>query len=514
MGNKQGQMDNNVKEARGGLLVIGVAAFLVPFMGSALNLALPEIGEAFSMPAVTLTWVSTIYLLSTAVLQVPLARLADMVGRKRVFCAGVLLFSACTFACGLASSTRVLLAARFLSGAGSAMMFGTSTAILTSLFPPERRGWALGVNVAVVYAALAAGPFLGGMLTHYLGWEALFFSGASVGLLVLPLARRYLRGEWVEARGERFDWTGSVLYGAGLAGVIHGFSTLSRASGVACLASGAALLLLFVLHERRCASPLLDTRLVGGNRVFRLSLLAALVNYAATSAVAFMLSIYLQYARGLDARAAGMVLISQACVQSLCSLASGRLSDRVSPARLATLGMLVGAAGIAGLVFLDAGTPLAVVVGLLVVLGAGFGLFSSPNTNLIMSSVSRREYGQASAITGTARLAGQAASMGIAGMAISLHVGDARLSPAVVPAFMESARVTFVIFLLLCLAGAFASRGRRALLPEGVAGEDAGVSQAGGEVRGVGGTRGTDVDAAAPGVEAGDGEDVRREDVV
>ncbi|MDR2414293.1 MAG: MFS transporter, partial [Odoribacteraceae bacterium] len=308
------------REARGGQLVIGMAAFLVPFMGSALNLALPEIGEAFSMKAVTLAWISTVYLISTATLQVPLARLADMVGRKKIFCLGVLLFSACTFACGLAPSTRALLVARFLAGAGSAMMFGTSTAILTSLFPPERRGWALGINVAVVYAALAAGPFLGGMLTHYLGWKALFFSSAGVGLLVLPLARRFLRGEWVEARGERFDWTGSILYGTGLAGVIHGFSTLSTVVGVACFVTGAVLLVLFVLHERRHSSPVLDTRLVSGNRVFRVSLLAALVNYAATSAIAFMLSIYLQYARGLDARRAGIILISQACVQSLFSL--------------------------------------------------------------------------------------------------------------------------------------------------------------------------------------------------
>jgi EmrB/QacA subfamily drug resistance transporter len=445
------------REARGGLLVIATAAFLVPFMGSALNLALPEIGAAFSMKAVTLTWMATVYLISTAILQVPLARVADMVGRKKIFCLGVALFSACTFACGLAPSTGVLLAARFLAGAGSAMMFGTSTAILTSLFPPGKRGWALGVNVSVVYAALAAGPFLGGMLTHYLGWKMLFFSSAAVGIVVLPLARIFLRGEWVEARGERFDWTGSVLYGAGLAGVIYGFSTLSSSHGAACLVAGTVLFALFIRHERRHASPVFDVRLLSGNRVFRLSLLAALVNYAATSGIAFMLSLYLQFVRGLDARHAGLVLISQACVQSLWSLVSGRLSDRLSAARLATVGMAISAAGLAGLVFIDETTPFGVIVALLVVLGTGFGLFSSPNTNLIMSSVSREAYGQASAITGTARLAGQAASMGVAGMAISLFVGNEHLVPALFPGFMQGARVTFVIFLVLCLAGVRAS---------------------------------------------------------
>lgn len=497
-----GKQEKIGREARGGLLVIGTAAFLVPFMGSALNLALPEIGEAFSMKAVTLTWVSTIYLISTAVLQVPLARVADMVGRKKIFCLGVLLFSGCTFSCGLASSTGALLVARFLAGAGSAMMFGTSTAILTSLFPPGRRGWALGVNVAVVYAALAAGPFLGGMLTHYLGWKALFFSSAGVGLVVLPLARRFLRGEWVEARGARFDWGGSLLYGAGLAGVIYGFSRLSSAFGAVCFALGMLLLFLFIAHERRHASPVLDTRLVSGNRVFRVSLLAALVNYSATSGIAFMLSIYLQLVRGLDARHAGLILISQACVQSLFSLASGRLSDRWDAARLATLGMAIGVVGIGGLAFVGEETPLPVVVGLLVVLGAGFGIFSSPNTNVIMSSVAPREYGQASAITGTARLAGQATSMGIAGMAISLYAGESRLSPALVPAFMESARVTFLIFLVLCLAGVYASSARRGSLSKGGAGKDVRVAEKPGERVGIAGARGADVDAPSPGVEA------------
>jgi EmrB/QacA subfamily drug resistance transporter len=457
-------MDNDKhltgRDARRGLLVITLAAFLVPFMGSALNLALPDIGERFSMTAGGLTWVATSYLISTAIFQIPFARLADLVGRRKIFCRGLLLFSLGALACGFAPSGGVLLALRFVTGAGSAMMFGTSTAILTSLFPPERRGRALGVNVAVVYAALAAGPFLGGMLTHYLGWEALFFASAGVGAAVWLLARLYLRGEWVEARGERFDWTGSLLYGAGLAGVIYGFSTLARPGGAACLAAGVVAFAAFVLYERRHAAPVFNVRLLGGNRVFALSLLAALINYAATSAIAFMLSIYLQYVRGLDARHAGLILISQALVQSACSLVSGRLSDRFPPARLASLGMALTVAGLAGLVFLDAGTPRGLIVALLVVLGVGFGIFSSPNTNLIMGSVGRKEYGQASAIAGTVRLAGQAISMGIAGMAISFYVGNEELVPALFPSFMQATRVTFIIFLALCLVGLHASRKR------------------------------------------------------
>lgn len=447
-------------DPRKGLLVICTAAFLVPFMGSALNLALPEIATAFSMKAVTMTWLATAYLISTAIFQIPFARLADLIGRKKVFMWGIFLFALCTFLCGLAPSASVLIGLRFLSGVGSAMMFGTNIAILTAIFPPEKRGKALGINVAVVYGALAAGPFLGGMLTHYLGWQSLFFVCAGIGLLVLLFARLFLKGEWIEARGQRFDYLGSLLYGLGLAGLIYGFSDLSHTAGQICLPVGLGLMVGFFFYERQHISPVVNVRLFTGNRVFALSTLATLINYAATSAIAFMLSLYLQYVRGMDAQHAGLILISQACVQSLFSLISGPLSDRMSPSKLATSGMLVIVVGLAGLIFVDEHTSQGMLILLLVFLGMGFGIFSSPNTNVIMSSVDPKYYSQASATTGTMRLTGQAFSMGIAGMAISLRVGNEAITPALYPEFMGSMRMTFIIFLVLCLVGVYASSAR------------------------------------------------------
>ncbi len=447
-------------DPRKGLIVISTASFLVPFMGSALNLALPRIAEAFSMKAVSMTWLATAYLIASAIFQIPFARLADLIGRKKVFTIGVAGFSVCTALCGVAVSEEMLLAMRFLSGVGSAMIFGSYLAILTAIFPPQQRGKALGINTAVVYAALAAGPLLGGLLTDYLGWQSLFFACAGVGLLVLLFTRLFLHGEWVEARGEKFDYLGSLLYALGLSGVIYGFSFLSKPHGAVCLGMSLILLVFFVRYEKRQSSPVLNVRLFFGNRVFTLSALAALINYAATSAIAFMLSLYLQYIRGLDPRHAGLLLISQACVQSLCSLLSGPLSDRIAPSRLATAGMGIIVLGLAGLTFLDADTPYWVLIGLLVLLGTGFGVFSSPNTNVIMSSVPPKDYGQASATTGTMRLTGQAFSMGIAGMAIALGMGNHAITPELHGAFLSSMRLTFIVFLGLCVVGVYASSAR------------------------------------------------------
>lgn len=451
------QTSQSAANANKALAVLCAAAFLVPFMGSALNLALPQIGEQFDMKAVTLTWIATSYLIATAIFQIPFARVADIVGRKKIFVIGVLIFTVCTVLCGFSTSAAMLIILRIVSGTGSAMMFGTNIAIITSLFPPEQRGKALGINVAVVYASLAAGPFFGGMLTHYLGWQSIFFTVAGIGAGVFAASLLFLRGEWIEARGEKFDIPGSILYGISLAGIIYGFSILPSAVGYACLAIGIVTLFIFIRFEKRRKSPVFNVRMFSGNRVFTLSALAALINYASTMGIFFMLSLYLQYVRGLDAKHAGLIMICQALVQSAFSLIAGWLSQRFQPAMLATAGMVLICMGLAGMLFLTVATPLWIIVCLLVLFGVGFGIFSAPNTNVIMGSVGKKDYSQASAVTGTMRLAGQSFSMGIAGMAISFAVGNEKIVPLLYPQFMQSMRIAFSVFLILCVIGVYAS---------------------------------------------------------
>ena len=443
------------------LLALGISAFFVPFMGSSITLALPEISKAFSFKAVTLTWMATAYLMSSAIFQIPFARLADLIGRKKVFILGSLIFSFSVFFSGFAPTGTVIIVLRVISGLGSAMIFGTNIAILTSVFPPSQRGKVLGINTAVVYSALAAGPFLGGLLTHYLGWQSIFFVCGSGGFLVIILSRIFLKTEWIESKGEKFDYIGSIIYGIGLFGLIFGFTKLPDLIGFIWLFAGVFAFIVFVMYEGRCTSPVFNVRLFSKNRVFALSSLAALINYASTAAVAFMLSLYLQYVRGYDTRTAGFILITQACIQSLFSLLSGKLSDKIAPPILATLGMMLSFAGLTALTFITVETPIYVLIIILLSLGIGFGIFSSPNTNVIMSSVDKKHYGQASATTGTVRLTGQAFSMGIAGMAIALLVGNQPILPSVYPEFLQSIRITFVIFAALSVLGVFASWKRK-----------------------------------------------------
>jgi EmrB/QacA subfamily drug resistance transporter len=375
------------------LLAAALAAFLAPYMGSAVNIALPAIGREFGANPVLLGWISTAYLLAAAVAVVPLGRLADLTGRKRMFQVGVAGYTAASLLCALAPSVPVLVAARVLQGVGGAMIFGTGTAILVSVFPAEQRGRVLGISVASTYTGLSLGPFLGGWLTTALGWRAVFYLNVPLGLAIVGLVAWKLEGEWAEARGESFDLAGSALYVVMLLALLAGLARLPRPSGAGLLLLGLAALAAFVRLELGVPSPVLDMSLFRKNPVFAFSNLAALINYAATFAVGFLLSLDLQYARGFSPAGAGLILVAQPVTMAVVSPFAGRLSDRVEPRVLASLGMALSALGLAALAAVGGGTSTGFVVASLVVFGLGFGLFSSPNTNAVMSAVAPRQYG-------------------------------------------------------------------------------------------------------------------------
>ncbi len=452
---------------RTALTVSMLSAFLTPFMASSMNVAMPFIGQEFGLSAVTLSWVLTVYILAAAMLLVPFGRLADLVGRKRIYALGLSLDIAGAIIGALAPSESLLILARVVQGVGGAMIFGTGIAILTSVYPPKARGHALGLTTAATYTGLSLGPVLGGFIVHALGWRSVFLATIPIAATALFLTAFRLKGEWADARGERFDLAGSLVFGAGVISLMYGFSRLPSALGLGLTAAGAAALAAFVRLELRIQAPLLDLRLFRHNRIFAFSNLAALVNYSSTWAVGFLLSLYLQYIKGLPPHQAGLVLIAQPVVMALASPFAGRLSDRTEPRLLASLGMALTAAALLLFGFLRPATPFPVLVGGLAVLGLGFGLFSSPNTNAVMGSVEKRFYGVASATLGTMRLSGQMMSAGVTMLIFSLFLGRSAIVPDLYPVFLAAVRTAFVLYALLCALGVFASmaRGNRLEMP-------------------------------------------------
>ena len=442
------------------LIVTAIASFLTPLALASVNVALPRIGRAFSADAITLNWVATSYLLSAAMFLVPFGKIADMFGRRRIFIYGMYIFTLTSLCLGFAPSAGALIFFRAIQGVGAAMIFGTAVAIVSSVFPPGERGRVLGINIAAVYLGVSCGPFFGGMLTHHLGWRSVFLFNVPFGIFVIILGTRYLKQEWAEARGESFDLAGSVIYALSLLFIMYGFSRLPSLAGLAFVLLGAAGLVAFARTELKAGSPVLDIRLFATNRVFTFSNAAALINYSATFAVTFLMSLYLQYIRGMTPQAAGILLVSQPLVQAVFSPMAGKLSDRVEPRLVASIGMAFTAAGLFLLAMMGADTPFPYIVGSLTVLGFGFALFSSPNTNAIMSSVENRHYGIASSMLATTRLIGQMLSMGIVMIIFALVIGRVAITPEYHGLLLKSTKIIFSIFTVLCTAGILASLAR------------------------------------------------------
>jgi EmrB/QacA subfamily drug resistance transporter len=442
------------------LLVATFAAFLTPFLSSAINLALPAIGLDLNASAIGLGWIASSFILSSAIFLLPFGRLADIVGRKKIFSIGILLFTITTFLIIFCKTLTALIILRIFQGVAGAMIFGTSLAIITSVFQPGERGHAMGINITAVYLGLSTGPVIGGLLTQYFGWRSIFIFLVPFGLVSLVLLFTRIKSEWAESRGEKFDWKGSVIYGLSIASFMYGFSKLPIMAGWYFLIAGILLGVLFLIFENKSSNPVFNVRLILRNRVFAFSGIAALIHYSATSATGFFISLYLQYLHGLDARSAGLIMISQPLAMTILSPIAGKLSDKRNPGVIASIGMGLTATGLIFLCFITQETSHLLIVGLLILMGIGFGLFSSPNSNAIMSSVEKKHLGVASGVVGTMRMVGQMLSMGIAMMIISVYVGRQQITPEVYPGYVAGMRTGFMIFSVLCFLGIFASLAR------------------------------------------------------
>jgi MFS family permease len=452
------EYDNSFK--RSVLVVTAFASFLTPFLASAINLALPTIGKDFHADAISMSWVISSFLLSSAIFLLPFGKLGDIVGRKKIFTLGIILFTISTLLIVFSWNIASLILLRILQGFSSAMIFGTSLAIISSVFQVGERGRAMGINITATYFGLSSGPVIGGLLTQYLGWRSIFVFLLPFGIIALILIASRIKTEWAEAHGEKFDWKGSIIYGISLASFMFGFSKLPTSLGWSFLSVGIIMAIVFLWFEKRVSNPVFDIRLILGNRVFAFSGIAALIHYSATSATGFFISLYLQFLKGFDARTAGLIMISQPVMMALLSPVAGKLADKRNPGIIASIGMGLTATGLILLCFVNETTTVLVIVLLLLMMGTGFGLFSSPNSTAIMSSVEKRYLGIASGVVGTMSMIGQMMSMGIAMMLLALYIGAEKISPSTYNGLIHSMKTGFVIFSMLCILGIFASLAR------------------------------------------------------
>ncbi|NLT15158.1 MAG: MFS transporter, partial [Clostridiales bacterium] len=349
----------------------------------------------------------------------------------------------------------------------SAMIFGTAMAILTSVIPPETRGRALGLNSAAVYFGLSCGPVLGGFISSAFTWRAVFYFNLLIAAVVIVLTVWKLKGEW-KGESSRLDGGGIVLCILAQAFILFGLTKLTaNLLYQVSFLLGVVLLVVFYLYEKKRRDPLIPIDRILRNRPFAFANLASLINYSATFALTFVLSLYLQAVLHLDAAVSGLILLVQPVLMAVLSPVTGALSDRYSPAVLASAGMGISALGLIFFVFLTIQTPIILIVLNLAFIGIGFALFIAPNTNAIMGSVDKTLYGVASSVLGNMRLLGQAISMAIVSLITSVLVRDQIGSPGYAGQLMASLRAAFIVFTVLCILGVFASLARAKVVKQG-----------------------------------------------
>ena len=443
------------------LWVIAAVQFLTPFMFSAIGVALPSIGREFSSGAVQLGLVEMSYILAVALLLLPIGRYADIYGRRKIFLSGIIVITAATLCLAMAPTIGVLIFFRFFQGIGAAMITSSSLAILSASYPPEERGKALGVVVSCVYLGISAGPLLAGLMIEYLGWRWIFYIAVLVECLILLFAFLRLKGEWVGSRGEQFDWMGSLLYIIALFFLVTGILVAQSFPWAWWLAGlGIVFMLAFLHYENSVAYPIFPLKKIAANKVFVLSNIATWLNYAASFGIMFFFSLYLQVIKGIPPKTAGFILITQPLLQSFCAPIAGRLADRFSPAPIATAGMALCTFAMFCATFINASSSLFLIFAILIIMGFGFGFFSTPNTTAIMAGIDRRDYGMASGMIATMRTTGMLMAMTLITVLLSWFLDSQPIIPETGHLFLGAMQAAMVIFTVLGMLGIFCSIGR------------------------------------------------------
>lgn len=451
------------KKQRAVLLTVLITAFITPFMISSMNLCVINIEAEFHTSAALVGWVITSFTMTTVALSIPMGKIADATGRKRVMSIGISGYVVFFLITIFSVNIWMLLILRVLQGVAASMIFATNNAVLLDAFPANVRGKMLGISVSSTYLGLSVGPALGGIMNHVFGWRSIFVLTFIVAIIALICC---LHGVDNDSRqlpeGTKHDFLGNFIFVVSVLVFLYGLTNLSiqRFSWVLLLI-GLALAVLFVWRESRAENPVIRITMFTKDAAFTLSNTAALLNYGATFAITYLLSIYLQTVKGFSSQSAGLILLFMPVFQAILSPIMGRLSDKIAPYKLATTGMALNAVGLLFLVFIRQETPVALLIILLIYLGFGFALFSSPNTNAVMSCVKKEDYSMANSILSTMRTMGQTISMSIVTIIVGIMMGTGALNEAAPETLLRTMHISFIIFVALCVAGTFMSLKRK-----------------------------------------------------
>ena len=428
----------NSAVAKFALIIVCLGSIIGPLGMASVNIAIPDLAADLQANAKMVSWLPTLFILSSVIFMLPASKLADNHGRKRIYAYGLALNAFSSFMCGLGTSIEWVLFWRFVQGAASAMIFGPGVAIITSVTPSHKRGAALGIAAACVYVGLTVAPAVGGWLTELWGWRSVFFFQVPIVMALLLLIKMRLSGEWKNDEKSRYDWWGTCIFAVFASSLVYGLSMLPNSLGGVMLGLSAISLTLFIFHQSRSRRPLIRVQMFRDNRIFSMSLTTSLLMYASNFPLIFLMSLYLQYVKGLSPSDAGQIILVQALSMAVMAPLSGKLADRFQPRMVATLGCVIVACGLWVLSSMNIQTSVTYITGSFLLIGIGFGLFSTPNNNAIMGAAKRHEVGAASASMSLARTIGNLLGMSLVNLMVHFYLGNAQFTPEQNPALIKT----------------------------------------------------------------------------
>ena len=445
--------------AKFALIIVCLGSIIGPIGMASVNIAIPDLAADLQANAKMVSWLPTLFILSSVIFMLPASKLADNYGRKRIYAYGLALNAFSSFMCGLGTSIEWVLFWRFVQGAAAAMIFGTGVAIITSVTPAHKRGAALGITAACVYVGLTVAPAVGGWLTELWGWRSVFLFQVPIVIALLLLIKIRLTGEWKNAEKTQYDWWGTGIFAVFSSSLVYGLSILPNMLGFAMLGLSVISLTFFIVHQSRSRRPLIRVQMFRESRVFSLSLATSLLMYASNFPLVFLMSLYLQYVKDLSPSHAGQVILVQALSMAIMAPLSGKLADRFEPRLVATLGCVIVACGLYVLSLMNTETSITYIACSLLLIGFGFGLFSTPNNNAIMGGVQVHEVGVASASMNLSRTIGNLFGMSLVNLMVHYYLGNAQFTqeqnPALIQTVEMALNMSLAFVVIACVISAF-----------------------------------------------------------
>ena len=464
------------------LTITTIGVFMSSLDGSIVNIAIPALSRDLAGSSFQLVqWVPIIYLLVQAVTLVSFGRLSDLKGRKFFFLFGIALFTVASFLSTFVTFEFTLVIFRAVQGIGSSFIGANAPSMITDVFPREETGKALGINVATIYLGLVIGPVLGGFIIQFFTWRLIFFINVPIGIIVILVGWFKLQKVNPGIKEERFDIWGTLLFGAFLATLLLALTIANQVGWgstqvISLLIISASSLILFIYVEGKTRYPLFKLSLFRVNRIFSFANFAALLNYTAVSGVSFLLSIYLQSVLGIAPAITALYLLPTTLTMASVAPFSGRLSDKVGTRILTTLGLIIMAIGFIMLSVELQFLPLIYIIIAQFIVGAGIGLFSSPNNSAIMNSVEPRDHGIAAGTLSTMRVVGQSTSVALLSVILTFFIPLSLLNlllanqtvitnPTAILEFTMGMQVLLIVSAIICLAGSVLSfmRGKKTI---------------------------------------------------